>query len=93
MVGDAYVSANIVSLNIAHEGNTVSTVALDGYGVTISSQGTSGVVIQNVVTPTNNTDAANKAYVDGLVSALTNTEIDNAVAAAVTVANGNNIQY
>lgn len=93
MVGDAYVSANIVSLDIAHEGNTVSTVAVDTYGVVISSQGTNGVVIQNIVTPTNNTDAANKAYVDGLISALTNTEIDNAVAAAVTVANGNNIQY
>jgi len=91
--GSVFISSDIATLEMISQGDSVSTVAVNTYGVLISSQGSSGVTIQNVVTPTNNTDVANKAYVDGLVSALTNTEIDNAVAAAVTVANGNNIQY
>lgn len=91
--GETYVSSSLVVLDIIYNGDTLSEVALDPQGVIISSQGSTGVVIHNVVTPTNNTDAANKAYVDGLVVALTDTEIDNAVAAAVTVNNANTTSY
>ena len=91
--GSVFISSDIATLEMISQGDSVSTVAVDTYGVLISSQGSSGVTIQNVVTPTNNTDVANKAYVDGLVSALTNTEIDNAVAAAVTVNNANTTSY
>ena len=80
------------SLLCSGDGGASSIILVDD-AILIGATGSGGVIITDVVTPINSTDAANKAYVDGLVSALTNTEIDNAVAAAVTVANGNNIQY
>lgn len=40
---------------------------LDGGNGEINISATGGVNIQNVITPTNNTDAANKAYVDSAI--------------------------
>lgn len=67
------------SFVIGSSGINIASTAYDPYGsntLTMGSSGlsitsTAGVSIQNVVTPTNNTDAATKGYVDNALSGVT----------------------
>ena len=57
--------------NSASADHQESSINVDIYGITIKTVNNNGVRIHNVVTPTANTDAANKAYVDNAVAGIT----------------------
>lgn len=51
-----------------YDPSVTNNITLNSSGLSITS--TAGVSIQNVVTPTNNTDAATKGYVDNVISSI-----------------------
>ena len=82
--------------NITLNGNTISTTDLNG-NLTLAPNGTGNISVSNkkitdVATPTANTDAANKAYVDNAVSQENIEDLAGALIAAGTQ-NGITVTY